>query len=182
MSTPALGRSPSMRSVRHGRLLLVGTLALGGAVLAVALGLSEPKPIYARTVSELALRPSRGTCVRIQGMLVPGTLCKVDGKCEFRLRLTDFPSQAAPARSELEVRYAGCVIPDTVRDVPGLDVEITAEGELCDECAHFEATQFFAKCPSKYEMIDGGHQIAATPVRSCSELAQSGTRRGGEWR
>jgi hypothetical protein len=35
----------------------------------------------------------------------------------------------------------------------------------------------FAKCPGKYELRDGSHEVAATPVRSCTnlELAQRGT-------
>jgi cytochrome c-type biogenesis protein CcmE len=45
------------------------------------------------------------------------------------------------------------VVPDTFRDMPGMDVEVTAEGKLDPE-GHFEASQIFAKCPSKYEMKD----------------------------
>jgi cytochrome c-type biogenesis protein CcmE len=52
----------------------------------------------------------------------------------------------------LEVRYASCVIPDTLRDVKEMDVEVTAEGTLQDKGDYLEAKHVFAKCPSKYEM------------------------------
>ena len=42
-------------------------------------------------------------------------------------------------------------MPDTFRDVPGMDVAVTAEGKLTDD-GRFEASQIMAKCPSKYEM------------------------------
>ena len=51
----------------------------------------------------------------------------------------------------MPVRYAQCVVPDTFRDVPGMDVGVTVEGELLTDNS-FEATSVLAKCPSKYEM------------------------------
>ena len=54
------------------------------------------------------------------------------------------------AQSVLPVRFAGCVVPDTFRDVPGLDVEVTVEGELCDTCHTFDASMLIAKCHSKW--------------------------------
>jgi len=43
------------------------------------------------------------------------------------------------------------VVPDTFRDVAGVDVGVTVEGELTAD-NRFEATSVLAKCPSKYEM------------------------------
>ena len=52
---------------------------------------------------------------------------------------------------DVPVRFAQCVVPDTFRDVPGMDVGVTVEGSLLADNS-FEATTVLAKCPSKYEM------------------------------
>jgi len=52
---------------------------------------------------------------------------------------------------EMPVRFAQCVVPDTFRDMPGMDVGVTVEGELQTD-GNFEASNVLAKCPSKYEM------------------------------
>jgi cytochrome c-type biogenesis protein CcmE len=43
-------------------------------------------------------------------------------------------------------------VPDTFKDMPGMDVEVTAEGKLGADDKVFTATSIIAKCPSKYEM------------------------------
>jgi cytochrome c-type biogenesis protein CcmE len=53
--------------------------------------------------------------------------------------------------TELPVRYAKCIVPDTFRDIAGMDLGVTVEGELRPD-GSFEASQVLAKCPSKYEM------------------------------
>ena len=45
----------------------------------------------------------------------------------------------AAAGAELAVRYAQCVVPDTFRDVPGMDVGVTVEGKVAPDGA-FDAT------------------------------------------
>ena len=62
--------------------------------------------------------------------------------------------QGAP----LKVQYAQCVVPDTFRDVKGVEVEVTAEGRLAED-GHLEASKIFAKCPSKYEMREGAAKM-----------------------
>jgi len=49
------------------------------------------------------------------------------------------------------VRFAQCVVPDTFRDIAGMDVGVTVEGTLAADDS-FEASSVLAKCPSKYEM------------------------------
>jgi cytochrome c-type biogenesis protein CcmE len=155
--------------------VLVGTLALGTAILAAVFGLTKPTVTYARTVSDFAERPLRETPVRVTGYLVRGSLCKVPSKCEYRFRLTDEPPTSHAPRSELEIRYEHCEIPDTFRDVPGLDFEISVEGTLCDDCRHLDASHVIAKCPSKYEIrFDAGaYQSLGRPVRSCASNAEA---------
>jgi cytochrome c-type biogenesis protein CcmE len=43
-------------------------------------------------------------------------------------------------------------VPDTFKDMPGMDVEVQAEGKLADDGKTFVSTNIVAKCPSKYEM------------------------------
>ncbi|HKO93425.1 MAG TPA: cytochrome c maturation protein CcmE, partial [Polyangiaceae bacterium] len=50
------------------------------------------------------------------------------------------------------------VVPDTFRDVAGVEVEVTAEGRLSAD-GRLQATKIFAKCPSKYEMRETANQM-----------------------
>jgi cytochrome c-type biogenesis protein CcmE len=54
------------------------------------------------------------------------------------------------------------VVPDTFRDVPGMDVGVTVEGALQADNS-FEATSVLAKCPSKYEMKDRANKGEQMP-------------------
>lgn len=126
--------------------LLVGLLVMGGGILTLVLGSADQAAIYSVPTDELvAKRDEFATrTVRVEGMLVKGSLLHRAEPCEYR-----FSIEKNGAR--LPVRYAHCIVPDTFRDVPDMDVEVTAEGKLTDE-GHFEASHIMAKCPSKYEM------------------------------
>lgn len=169
-------RTPSKRAIRQGRVLLLGALVLGVALPTVVYALAKPKVMYSRRVSEFLKKPMRDTPVRIEGFLVPGSLCRDVAKCEFRFRLADTLPWDGPrdARQELEVHYGNCVVPDTFRDTPGMEVSATVQGELCADCTHLEATQIMAKCPSKYEMNQEWHALPRIPIRSCA--ASTATR------
>jgi cytochrome c-type biogenesis protein CcmE len=82
--------------------------------------------------------------VRVEGTLVHGTLQRRDQPCEYRFTIKG-------KDAELPVRYAKCIVPDTFRDVPGMDVGVTVNGKL-GAGGTFEANEVMAKCPSKYEM------------------------------
>jgi cytochrome c-type biogenesis protein CcmE len=112
--------------------LLLGLFVVGGGVIAFVLANRE----------ELKARN-----LRVQGVLVHGSLIKRDQPCEFRFKVRP---KENPEGGQLEVHYESCIVPDTFRDVAGMDVEVTAEGQLSGD--HLAATQIFAKCPSKYEM------------------------------
>jgi cytochrome c-type biogenesis protein CcmE len=102
--------------------------------------------IYSKPVDQLVAQKARfiGRPVRAEGNLVHGTLEKRDTPCEYRFTITK-------NGVDVPVRYAQCVVPDTFRDVPGMDVGVTVEGALLADNS-FEATSVLAKCPSKYEM------------------------------
>ena len=81
--------------------------------------------------------------LRVQGTLVKGSLARRDSPCEYRFRMKK-------NGAEIDVRYPQCVVPDTFRDIPSVDVDVTATGKLKD--GHFQASEIMAKCPSKYDM------------------------------
>ena len=139
---PATG-AKSKRSVG----LLVALLAIVGAVLALVFTSFEGSAIYSMGVDQLLKEPDRYSQrnVRVKGMLVKGTLARRDDPCEYRFKLQE-------NGQVLAVEYPQCVVPDTFRDMPGMDVEVTAEGKLAASGSTFVATSIMAKCPSKYEM------------------------------
>jgi cytochrome c-type biogenesis protein CcmE len=102
--------------------------------------------IYSKGVDEMMAQKDSlaDRNVRVQGTLVKGTLARRDSPCEYRFRMKK-------NGSEIEVRYPQCVVPDTFRDVPNMDVDVTATGKLSKD-GHFQASQIMAKCPSKYDM------------------------------
>jgi cytochrome c-type biogenesis protein CcmE len=127
-------------------LLLVPLLMAAAAIVALVLVGMQDKGIYSKPVDELVAQKAKfvGKSVRAEGNLVHGTLVKRDDPCEYRFKIEK-------NGTELPVRFARCVVPDTFRDVPGMDVAVTVEGELRPDDS-LEASQVLAKCPSKYEM------------------------------
>ena len=80
--------------------------------------------------------------VRIEGTMINGSLKFREQPCEYRFSIMR-------NNMSVEVHYATCVKPDTLRDdMP--DVGVTAEGKLTPQ-GYFEASNVLAKCPSKYE-------------------------------
>jgi cytochrome c-type biogenesis protein CcmE len=156
--------------LRRGRVLLAGTLVLAGTILVAIFTFTKPTTIFERSVSELLRRPLLETTVRLEGFIVRGSLCKVPSKCEYRFRLAESPYPAGGPGNELEVRYGGCVVPDTFRDVPGYDFKVIMQGELREDRSHFDATTIMAQCPSKYEKPSDPAilEAYARPIRPCS--------------
>lgn len=126
--------------------LLLALLAMGGGILVLVLTTFDDAAIYSKTVDEVVNGREKleGRNLRLQGTLVKGTLARRDSPCEYRFRLKK-------NGAEMEVRYPQCVVPDTFRDVPNMDVDVTATGKLAAD-GHFQATEIMAKCPSKYDM------------------------------
>ena len=133
--------------------------AVGVAVL-VLTGMRD-RAIYSKPVDELMAHRSKyvGHPLRAEGDLVHGSLMKRDKPCEYRFSLQRHDVA-------LSVRYLGCVVPDTFRDVADIDLAVTVEGEL-QEDGIFEANNVLAKCPSKYEMQqrkDRGEALPHPPL------------------
>ncbi len=105
-------------------------------------GVKEAK-VYYLTVGELKERvPSvYRDKVRVSGTVVPGSIKKdLDGSLEFKI--TD-------GEMTLDVYYKG-IIPDIFKD----EVEAVVEGVYTPENV-FQANVLLAKCPTKYESLDG---------------------------
>lgn len=126
--------------------LLAALLVMGAGILGLVLFSVDDAAIYSKSVDELLAAKSdlADRKVNVQGTLVKGTLKRRDKPCEYRFTMEK-------NGQKLPVRYAQCVIPDTFRDVPNVDVQVTAMGMLAAD-GHFEAEQIMAKCPSKYDM------------------------------
>lgn len=131
--------------------LLIGLLAVGGGALALVLTNVDGSAIYSKGVDELLDQKAalKHRTVKVNGMLVRGSLrSNLGGRgkqpCEYRFVLQKNDRT-------LPVRFAECVVPDTFRDVPNMDVDVTATGTL-EPGGYFQAESIMAKCPSKYEM------------------------------
>jgi len=133
-------------SSRRRLLLVIPLVAAAAAIVALVLVGMQDKGIYSKPVDELVQQKSKfiGKPVRAEGNLVHGSLVKKDDPCEYRFRIEK-------NGVEVPVRFGKCVVPDTFRDVPGMDVGVTVEGELRAD-GNLEASNVLAKCPSKYEM------------------------------
>ena len=144
-------------------LLLVPLVMAAAAIVALVLVGMQDKGMYSKPVDALVAEKAKfvNKPVRAEGSLVHGSLVKRDSPCEYRFTIEK-------NGAEIPVTYSGCVVPDTFRDMPGVEVGVTVEGQLRPS-GQFEATQVLAKCPCKYEMKEKaakGEQMphaAATP-------------------
>lgn len=136
----------------HGRRnlgVLLGLLAIGGGVLSFVLGQDGDQLTYAKDVKTVVGNQGElgARNLKVQGVLVPGSLTKREEPCEYRFKLRE---KEAADGAVMSVHFPQCIVPDTFRDVPGMDVEATVTGQMVD--GHFQASVIEAKCPSKYEM------------------------------
>lgn len=127
-------------------LLLVPLVMAAAAIVALVLVGMQDKGTYSKDVDVLIAEKAKfiGKPVRVEGSLVHGSLVKRESPCEYRFTIEK-------NGVEVPVRFAKCIVPDTFRDVPGVDVGVTVEGELRADNS-LEANAVLAKCPSKYEM------------------------------
>jgi cytochrome c-type biogenesis protein CcmE len=129
--------------------VLLGLLVIGGGVLSFVLGQDGDQLTYAKDVKTVVGNQAElGTRnLKVQGILVAGSLTKREEPCEYRFKIRQ---KDAPDGAVMSVHFPQCIVPDTFRDVPGIDVEATVTGQLVG--GHFQASTIEAKCPSKYEM------------------------------
>ena len=126
--------------------LLAALLVIAAGILTLVFMTGGEATAYDRPVDQLMRERDKltGRAVRVEGILKKGSLMRRDQPCEYRFTI-------AKSGTELPVRYPRCIVPDTFRDMPGMDVTVIAEGTL-EQAGHFEASSIMAQCPSKYEM------------------------------
>lgn len=138
-------------------LLLVPLVMAAAAIVAIVLVGMEDKGTYSKPVDALLAQRVKyvNKPVRTEGNLVHGSLMKRDSPCEYRFTVEK-------NGAEIPVSYMGCVVPDTFRDVPSVDVEVEVAGTLRPD-GKFDATQVLAKCPSRYDMDKKAKSGVAVP-------------------
>jgi cytochrome c-type biogenesis protein CcmE len=136
----------SARSRKGNVILLAGLLAMVAAVLVLFATSFKDAAVYSKGVDELMKEQDElaGRRVTVDGELVKGTLVHRAEPCEYRFKMEKNGQR-------MDVRFPRCIVPDTFRDMPGMNVQVTAQGKLAT-AGHFEADNIMAKCPSKYEM------------------------------
>ena len=159
------GPAPAPAARRGSVGLLVGLLVIVGGIVALVMTSFKDAAVYAMSVDQVSAQAGSlgARRLRVEGNLVKGTLQKRDQPCEYRFRMEKNGKQMA-------VRFPQCVVPDTFRDVPGMDVGVTVEGKLASD-GSFDATQVMAKCPSKYEMKDMQKQGQQMPHEATAPAA-----------
>lgn len=153
-------------SSKRSWVFLAGLALMGASILAIALTGIDNAAVYSKGVDQLLAERERFSSrnVRVVGTLVGGSLARRNSPCEYRFRLKK-------AAAELAVHYPQCIIPDTFRDVPNVDVEVTAEGRLQKD-GTFLAHQIMAKCPSKYDMKKRTQSGEAVPHVAAESAAE----------
>ncbi len=138
---------PTPRKAKGNIGLLIGLLVMGGGILTLVFTSFKGSAVYSKGVDDLVRDKDKlaDRAVRVEGTLVKGSLVRRDQPCEYRFNIEK-------NKVVLPVHYSQCIVPDTFRDMPGMDVSVTAEGKLAS--GYFEASTIMAKCPSKYEMKD----------------------------
>jgi cytochrome c-type biogenesis protein CcmE len=143
--------------------LLAALLVVGGGILTLVFTTVGGATVFDRPVDQLVRERDQltGRPVRVEGELKKGSLMRRDQPCEYRFTI-------AKSGTELPVRFAQCVVPDSFRDMPGMDVTVIATGTL-DPAGHFEASNIMTQCPSKYEMKQRANKGEAAPHPAVSE-------------
>ncbi len=161
------GESFEAPSPKRNLGLLVGLLIAAGGILALVFTSVDDAAIYSVTTDKLVDHPEQfeEKNVRVEGDLVSGSLKHRKEPCEYRFTIEKNGRQ-------LPVRYPECIVPDTFKDVPGVEVQVTAEGTLSAE-GHFEATHIMAKCPSKYEMQQRAKNGEVAPHAPMGDITTS---------
>lgn len=156
-----MGARPAAKG--NARLLIV-LLVMAGGIVALVMTSFKDAAVYAKNVDQIRAEAATlgSRRLRVEGNLVHGSLKHRDQPCEYRFTIKG-------KEAELPVTYAQCVIPDTFRDVPGMDTGVTVEGKLAAG-GTFEATQVLAKCPSKYEMKERSARGEQMPHGATPEM------------
>jgi cytochrome c-type biogenesis protein CcmE len=123
--------------------IVVTVVLVGGALAYLVLSSFDRSMVYYKTVAEVLAERARfeREPVRVNGLLVDGSIRQRPGTDEFRFTLSK-------AGKTLEVEYSG-ILPDSME--PGR--ELVIQGTLVGGTDRFHASEILTKCPSKYEDV-----------------------------
>jgi cytochrome c-type biogenesis protein CcmE len=158
------------KSARKKRGSVGRWVALGVLVVLIGLVASTVRGsaiVYSKYVDEI-MAPGQvaawtGRTVRVEGLVVPGSIENRPGTSEYRFRISR-------NNAVMAVTYRG-IVPDTFRDCAG----VTVRGELGAQ-AMFTADELIAKCPSRYEaatVVNGQCVMGMSPERGATGGATS---------
>ena len=121
--------------------IVISVVVVAGALSYLLFSSFGSSMVYYKTVDELLGEPERfaGQPIRINGVLVPGSVRQKPGTDEFRFQLKK-NDQA------LDVEYSG-ILPDAMQD----GRELVVHGALQPNERRFVASEILTRCPSKYE-------------------------------
>ncbi|HUT78882.1 MAG TPA: cytochrome c maturation protein CcmE [Polyangia bacterium] len=121
--------------------ILVSALVVGGGLTYLVLTGFDDAMVYYKTVDELLGERAEfeGRPVRVNGLLVEGSVRARPGTDQFRFDLTKNGARLA-------VEFAG-IMPDSM--LPGR--ELVVQGVLQPGADLLLASEILTKCPSKYE-------------------------------
>ena len=157
---PTTQRAPRAKRSPWARWAVLGVLVvLIGLVASTVRGSAI---VYSKYVDEI-MAPGQaaawtGRTVRVEGLVVPGSIENRPGTSEYRFRISR-------NHAVMPVTYRG-IVPDTFRDCAG----VTVRGQL-DEAHRFTADELIAKCPSRYEaatVVNGECIIGMSPERGAT--------------
>lgn len=155
--SPVVVERPKAKA-KSGLGLLIGLLVIVAGVLTLLFNSGSDAALYSVGVDALVKEQARYAMrnLRVKGNLVKGTLTRRDEPCEYRFQLEE-------KGTLLSVHHPSCGVPDTFRDMPGMKVEVQAEGKLASDGKTFVSDKIIAKCPSKYEMKEMSASGQAAP-------------------
>ena len=156
-STPPLGPiAPPRRRQPFPYAKYAVLLVLAGAVVMIG-STMKGATVYSKYVDEVTSPAARaqwvGLTLRIEGLVVPGSIEHRPGTRDFRFRVTR-------NRAEIPVTYSG-LVPDTFTNCAG----VTVRGVLGAD-GTFRSDEIVAKCPSKYEaatVVNGECVVGMAP-------------------
>ena len=146
------------------RKLLIAALATGVALAWLLWGETD-NAVDSFSVAELVSRDVRDRPIRVQGTLVPGTLCRLDD-CGYRFTMREPAGSYASAASvpdpwpTLPVAFAGCAMLESVLHEPAREHEVIVFGQRCQSCHELQATDVWART---YEMLEHAGGAGAAP-------------------
>lgn len=158
------GEDEAAPASKKGLLLVILLVSGAAAIVALAMSGMTSNGLYSRKVDALLAQRSAfvGRQVIAEGSLVHGSLEKRESPCEYKFRMKH-------GEAEMPVHFGQCVLPDTFRDVPDMEVDVTVHGALQQD-GTFEARKIEAKCPSKYEMRDRAKKGEKAPHTAMPQL------------